>query len=223
MTFCVLRKDVVKMNKSNIVITINRQVGSGGRYLGYKLAQKLNFLYLNHEIVKDAAKDLGTYAENLEASDEKQTSPWISLVSSYAFGSLEFDQDVQIISDRQAHKAESNIITKVASEKSAVIIGRGGSYILRNHPRHISIFFNADLEFRKKRIQKEHNISENEALQYIQKTDKERVKYFKSLTGQDMYNACGYNLTIDTGKIGIEKSLDLIMEYIKKRFGNQVI
>ena len=214
---------VKKMNKSNIVITINRQVGSGGRYLGYKLAQKLNFLYLNHEIVKEAAKDLGTYAENLEASDEKQTSPWISLVSSYAFGSLEFDQDVQIISDKQAHKAESNIITKVASEKSAVIIGRGGSYILRNHPRHISIFLNADMEFRKKRIQKEHNISENEALQYIQKTDKERVKYYKLLTGQDMYNACGYNLTIDTGKIGIEKSLELIMEYIKKRFGNEVL
>ncbi len=211
------------MNKSNIVITINRQVGSGGRYLGYKLAQKLNFLYLNHEIVKDAANDLGTYVENLEASDEKQTPLWTSLVSSYAFGSLEFNQDIQIISDKQAHKAESNIITKVASEKSAVIIGRGGSYILRNHPRHVSIFFNADLDFRKKRIQKEHNISGNEALEYIQKTDKERLKYFKSLTGQDMYNACGYNLTIDTGKIGLEKSLDLIMEYLKKRFGNEVI
>lgn len=211
------------MDKSNIVITINRQVGSGGRYLGYKLAEKLNFLYLNHEIVKEAAKDLGTYVENLEASDEKQTPLWASLVSSYAFGSLEFNEDIQIISDKQAHEAESNFIAKVASEKSAVIIGRGGSYILRNHPRHVSIFFNADIEFRKKRIQKEHNISENEALKYIQKTDNERLKYFKSLTGQDMYNACGYDLTIDTGKVGLEKSLDLVIEYLKKRFENKVI
>lgn len=211
------------MNKSNIVITINRQVGSGGRYLGYKLAEKLNFLYLDHQIVKEAAKHLGTYTENLEDSDEKQTPFWSSLVSSYAFGSIEFDQDVQIISDNQAHKAESNIITKVASEKSAVIIGRGGSYILRNHPRHVSIFFNADIEFRKKRIQKEHNISEKEALEFIQKTDKERLKYYKSLTGQDLYNACGYNLTIDTGKIGLENSLNLIMEYLKKRFGNEIL
>ena len=208
------------MNTSNIVITINRQVGSGGRYLGSKLAERLNFLYLNHEIVKAAAQDLGTYVENLEDSDEKQSSLWNSLISSFAFGSFDYTPDVKIISDKEAHKAESNFIIKVASEKSAVIIGRCGSYILQNHPRHVSIFLNADLEFRKKRILKEHNISEKEALQLIERTDKERLKYFKSLTGEDMYNVCGYNLTIDTGKLGLEKSINFIMEYLKERFGD---
>lgn len=207
------------MSESNIVITINRQVGSGGRCLGSTLAQKLNFLYLNHNIVKEAAQNLGTYVENLEASDEKQSSLWESLVSSFACAGFQSIQKVEVISDKKAHKAESNFITNVASKKSAVIIGRGGSYILRNHPRHVSIFLTANLEFRKKRIQREHNISENEALQFISKTDKDRLKYFKSLTGEDMYNACGYNLSIDTGKLGLEKSIDLIMEYLKKRFG----
>ncbi|WP_234124372.1 cytidylate kinase-like family protein [Clostridium hydrogenum] len=210
------------MNKSNIVITINRQFGSGGRYLGGKLAEKLSFLYLDREIVKEAAQDLGTYVENLEDSDEKQSSLWKSLVSSFAIGGLECVPDVQVISDKKAHKAESNFITKVANEKSAVIIGRGGSYILQNHPRHVSIFLNADIEFRKKRIQEELKLSEKETLQLISKTDKERLKYFKALTGEDMYNACGYNLSIDTGKLGLEKSIDIIMEYLKERFGYDI-
>ena len=208
------------MNKSNIVITINRQLGSGGKYLGSKLAEKLSFLYLDKEIVKEVAKDLDTYVENLESSDEKQGSIWNSALLLSAFGSFDYIPPVEIISDSEAHKAESNFIAKVASEKSAVIIGRGGSYILRNHPRHVSIFLHADLEFRKKQTQELNGISEKEALHLIEKTDKERLKYYKVLTGQDMYNTCGYDLTIDTGKLGLEKSETLIMEYLKKRFGD---
>ena len=207
------------MNKSNIVITINRQLGSGGKYLGSKLAERLSFLYLDKEIVKEVAKDLDTYVENLESSDEKQGPIWNSALLLSAFGSFEYIPPVDIISDSEAHKAESDFITKVASEKSAVIIGRGGSYILRNHPRHVSIFLHADLEFRKKQTQELNGISEKEALHLIEKTDKERLKYYKVLTGQDMYNTCGYDLTIDTGKLGLEKSETIIIEYLKERFG----
>jgi len=207
------------MNKSNIIITINRQLGSGGKYLGSKLAERLNYLYLDKEIVKEVAKDLDTYVENLESSDEKQGPIWNSALLLSAFGSFEYIPPVDIISDSEAHKAESDFITKVASEKSAVIIGRGGSYILRNHPRHVSIFLHADLEFRKKQTQELNGISEKEALHLIEKTDKERLKYYKVLTGQDMYNTCGYDLTIDTGKLGLEKSETIIIEYLKERFG----
>ena len=208
------------MNKVNIAITINRQVGSGGKEIGNKLAEKLNLLYLDKEIVKEAAKDLGTYVENLEDYDEKQNSLWNSLLSYSALASIDYVPNVEVISEAEAHRAQSNFITKIAREKSAVIIGRGGSYILRNHPTHVSIFLNADLEFRKKRIQQENNIAEKEALQLIEKTDKTRIKYFKTLTGENMYNACGYNLTIDTGKLGIEKSINFIIEYLKLRFGD---
>jgi cytidylate kinase len=208
------------MNKLNIAITINRQVGSGGKEIGNKLAEKLNLLYLDKEIVKEAAKDLGTYVENLEAYDEKQSSLWNSLLSYSALASIDYVPNVEVISEAEAHRAQSNFITKIAMEKSAVIIGRGGSYILRNHPRHVSIFLHADMEFRKKQTQELNGISEKEALHLIEKTDKERLKYYKVLTGQDMYNTCGYDLTIDTGKLGLEKSETFIMEYLKERFGD---
>lgn len=206
------------MNESNIVITMNRQVGSGGKYLGSKLAERLKFLYLDKEIIKGAAKALQINVENLESSDEKHIPIWKSALSYSAFGSFEYVPPMEIISDSEVHRAESNFITKIASEKSAVIIGRGGSYILRNHPRHVSIFLHSDLEFRKKQIQQSNNISEKEAQHLIEKTDKERLKYFKTLTGQDMYNACGYDLSIDTGKLGLEKSESFIMEYLRERF-----
>ena len=209
------------MSEKNYVITINRQVGSGGKYLGTKLAERLNYLYLDHEIVKEAANDLETFVENLEDCDEKQSSIWSSLLAYSAFAGFEYVPPVEIVSESEAHKAQSNFITKIANEKSAVIIGRCGSYILRNHPRHVSIFLNADIEFRKNRIAIEHKMSEREALHFIEKVDKERAKYFKSLTGEDVYNICGYDLTINTGKIGFDDSLELIIDYLKRRFKDE--
>jgi len=142
------------MNKSNIVITIDRQIGSGGKDLGKRLSEKLNFSYYDAEIVREAAKDLQTDVEDVESYDEKQGS----VLQSYALINFEFLPSVEIITNVKAHKAESNIIIKVANEKSAVIIGRAASYLLRDHPKHVSIFLHADLDFRKKRTQELNNI-----------------------------------------------------------------
>lgn len=208
------------MNKSNIIITIDRQVGSGGKDLGKRLAEKLIFSYYDYEIVHEAANYLHTSIEEIESSDEKQDG---ILKTALLHGNFRYYPNGEMITADQAHEAESNVIMKVANEKSAVIIGRAGCHILRNHPRCVSIFLHADLDFRKKRTQELHNISEDEALRLIEKIDKKRLKYYKVFTGRDMYNACGYNLTINTGELGLEKSEALIMEYLKKRFGNQLL
>jgi cytidylate kinase len=103
-----------------------------------------------------------------------------------------------------------------------VIIGRAGSFVLRNHPRHASIFLHADLDFRIKRTQELNNISGNEALRLIEKTDKERIKFYKVFTGKDMYNVCSYDLSINTSKLGFEKTEALIIKYLKERFGDEL-
>lgn len=213
----------INMNKSNIIITIDRQSGSGGKEMGKRLNEKLKFSYYDDEIVREAAKDLQTSVEGIESYDEKQEGIWESILSYSEHGNLSSFSDVKLITDDNAHKAESNIIIKVANEKSAVIIGRAASYILRNNPRHVSIFLHADVDFRKKRIQESNNISQDEALKLNEKKDKQRLKYYKVFTGTDMYNACRYDLTIDTGKLGMEKSEALIMEYLKERFGDELL
>lgn len=211
------------MNKSNIVITIDRQIGSGGNYLGKRLSEKLNFSYYDDEIVREAAKDMQTCVEDIESSDEKQGGILKNVLSYSAHGNFIYYPEVEIITDDKAHKAESNVIIKVAKEKSAVIIGRAGSYLLRNHPRHVSIFLHADLDFRKKRTQELNNISGDEALRLIQKTDKQRLKYYKVFTGRDMYNACSYDLTINVSELGLKKSETLIMEYLKEIYGDELL
>jgi len=207
------------MNKSNIVITIDRQIGSGGKDLGKRLSEKFNFSYYDAEIVREAAKNLQTDVEDIESYDEKQGS----LLQFAALGNFEYLPSVEIITDDKAHKAESNVIIKVAKEKSAVIIGRAASYLLRDNPRHVSIFLHADLDFRKKRTQELNNISGDQAMHLIEKTDKQRLKYYKVFTGIDMYNACSYDLTINTSKLGLKKSEALIMAYLKERFGEELL
>ena len=211
------------MNKSNIIITIDRQSGSGGKELGKRLIEKLKFSYYDDEIVREAAKDLQTSVKEIESYDEKKNSIWKNVLSYSEHGNLASYSEVEIITDDKAHKAESNIIIKVANEKSAVIIARAASYLLRDYPRHVSIFLHADLDFRKKRIQESNNISGDEALHLNEKTDKQRLKYYKVFTGTDMYNACRYDLTINTGKLGLEKSEVVIMEYLKERFGDEML
>ncbi|MBU3217887.1 cytidylate kinase-like family protein [Clostridium estertheticum] len=211
------------MNKSNIIITIDRQSGSGGKEIGERLNEKLKFSYYDDEIVREAAKDLQTSVEEIEPYDEKQDGIWKNILSYSEHGNLSSFSDVEIITDDKAHKAESNIIIKIANEKPAVIIGRAASYILRNHPRHVSIFLHADVDYRKKRTRESNNISGDEAEHLNEKIDKQRLKYYKVFTGTDMYNACGYDLSIDTSKLGIEKSEILIMEYLKERFGDELL
>ena len=111
------------MNKSNIVITIDRQIGSGRKDLGKRLTEKLNFSYYDAEIVREAAKDLQTDLEDVESYDEKQSS----VLHSYAIRNFEYLPSIDIITDYKTHKAESNVIIKIANEKSAVIIGRAAS------------------------------------------------------------------------------------------------
>ena len=94
------------MNKSNILITIDRQVGSGGKYLGKRLAEKFKFSYYDAEIVKEAAQDLQASVEEIEGSDEKQGG----ILNAFSHANFRYYPDVEIITDDQAHKAESNVI-----------------------------------------------------------------------------------------------------------------
>ena len=159
--------------------------------------------------------------EELESMDEKHPSLLMSMFLATQ-ATDRYHPEVEVVTDYKAHKAESNVILKVANEKSAVIIGRAASYLLRENPRHVSIFLHADMDFRTKRTQGLNKISEDKAIQLIQKIDKQRLKYYKDFTGLDMYNLCNYDLTIDTGKLGFEKSEAIILDFLDEKYGSQL-
>jgi len=119
--------------------------------------------------------------------------------------------------DQELFDAEDEIIRKIVHEHPAVILGRCGHYILRNEPKHISVFLHADKEFRIKRIQELYNVQNDEATEMVEKSDKERAAYCKTFTHKEWMNASNYDLSIDTGKIPLEQAVELILKYIELR------
>ncbi len=202
---------------SLFVITISRQLGSGGAYLGQLLARNLNVFYADREIITQAAKKFSVLEKDLESIDEKKGSFWESFLHSFELGFSDPYKPPQMIlpPDLILFNAETEIIKHIAKERSAVIIGRCGSYILREHPNHLSIFLHGDVTYRIKRVQKLYNVSEREAEKMIAKSDKERSQYFQSFTGEEWTDARQYDISINTSKIDLDKSVKLVMNFLE--------
>lgn len=200
------------------IITINRQLGSGGAFVGQELAKRLGIFYADREIVTRAAKDLSMLVEDVESYDEKVSSFWQSFLKMYSFGTPDgyMPPQINIPTDRELFDAESEIIKRIAKEGSAVVIGRCGCYVLRDHPHLIRVYLHSDPGFRKFRIQQMKNVTTEAAAKMMQQSDKERALYFQTFTGKEWADARMYDLAINTSKIGLEKTVDLIVKYIEQ-------
>ena len=196
------------------VITISRQLGSGGAYLGQRLAIRLNALYLDHEIVREAAQQLKISEEYLKARDEKVTSNWQSILRSIAFSNSwsYAPPPLDILNDEQLYNVESEFIRKIADQRSAVIVGRGGHYVLRQHARCLNVFLHADINFRQKRVEEVYHVPPEKALKLMCSVDQERARYLRALTGQNWLNASQYHLSLDTSVVGLENAENIILE-----------
>jgi cytidylate kinase len=207
----------------SFVVTISRQLGSGGGFIGERLSARLKALYLDREIVRRAAEKLKVSEEELEILDEKNTPFWESILLSSNYvtptlysppmttGVFPMDQDL--------FRVEKEIITRIAEKNTAVIVGRGGSYILRGHPRHASLYLHADISVRCERIQAKYKLTVAKALKMIQENDKSRSRYLHNVTGIDWSDARQYHLCIDTGVTELPKVENLVIDYLQSRFG----
>jgi cytidylate kinase len=201
---------------SPIAITISRQLGSGGSYVGQQLAKELNIFYADREIIHAAAKRFSLQGEDLDPHDERIRSLWQSCLESYAFASPEiYAPPVFFPSDRELCATEADIIRSIAAERSAIIIGRCGAHILRQHPNHVSLFLYSDAGVRQQRIKEIYGLSDDAAKQQIAQSDKDRTHYFNKVTGHHRTDARQYDLCIDTGRIGLDATVTLILDYLE--------
>jgi cytidylate kinase len=199
-----------------LVITISRQLGSGGAYVGQQLAKKLNIYYADHEIINKTATQLDVLKENVESRDEKLQSIWKSFLQFSALSSdVYIPPELMEPTARELFNTESEIIKTILKEHSAVIIGRCGFHILREYSNRVSLLLYAGIDFRNERIQKLYNVSEKVAGEMIAKNDKERALYINTFTDKKWTDARNFDLSINTGKIGVDKSVDLILNYLK--------
>jgi cytidylate kinase len=201
-----------------LVITISRQMGSGGSYVGHLLAKRTGAFYADRGIIRKTAKKLEVLEEEVESRDEKILSFWEFLLHPTVIIDEYVPPELLSPTDRELFDSESEVIEHIAKTRSAVIIGRCGFHVLRDYPAHVRIFLHASRDFRAARLQTVHRLSKDDAEKLIVKSDKDRAEYCETFTGKNWIDARNYDLSIDSGAAGnLDKVAELILSYVKLR------
>jgi CMP/dCMP kinase len=192
-------------------VTISHQLGSGGAYLGEKLAGRLGIPFLDRDILKAVAQQLDLAEAELENREERLSSFWqnFSRVAFFTDPALVMAAQRYIPSDSELFQLECATIQRIAEKSSAVFLGRCGYYVLRNHPRRVSILVTAEQSARKKRLQELYNLSEEKALDLIKTNDQERADYIRTLAKQNWLDARHYDLCVNSSAVGWDGAVDL--------------
>ena len=208
------------MNKNEkFVITINREVGSGGRTVGRKLAERLVVKYCDKAIVDGLTHKFGLNIERIEAIKAQKKSWWNDINNYYNTlvnsASLPMEADVKL-DNASMFETEKRILQELAADSSCVIAGRTGFMIFRNWPNHLNIFIQASMEHRVKRIMRRQNVSEQEARDIIAKLDASRETYIKKYENTSRYDTRNYQLVITMDDLSEDDAVEVIMSYIDR-------
>ena len=206
------------MNKNEkFVITINRELGSGGRTVGRKLAEKLGVDFYDKAVIKGLQEKFHLTAEEIEklkggkqgwwADFKRQISGGADMVNYYI---PKIGNEPELLDTDEVFQAETEILNGIAAEESCIVAGRSGFYVFRNHPNHLSIFIQASMPFRIQRVASKQNMTEDEARKTIEKVDEMRENYVKKYAKTSRYDTRNYDLVITSDG----KTEDQIVEQI---------
>ena len=196
---------------SKNIITISRQFGSGGRTVGKMLSEKLGIPFYDKELVKQVADETGFDVGFIEENGE--FSPSKSIFSFAMSQGIPVVQNGLSMSDF-IFCVQRQVILKLA-EQPCVIVGRGADYILRDREDCFNVFIHADMQSRTERIVRLYGESEKRPEQRLADKDKKRKIYYKHYTDREWGDAKNYDICLNSGKIGIDKCVELILDAIK--------
>ena len=204
------------MNINNkYIITINRELGSGGRTVGRKLAEKLGVEYFDKAVINALQERYNLTAEQIEHLKGQETSWWAEFKRKMTFSDSEYDLNQTGIETEDVFRAETQVLKALAKDQSCVIAGRSAFYIFREHPNHLSILIQASMPCRMTRVAREQNMSKEEARMTIEKVDRMRENYVQEFTGTSRYDTRNYHLVINMDEINEDAAVDLILAYIR--------
>lgn len=202
----------------NTIITIGRQYGSAGREIGMQLANDLGIKCYDKELLDRAAKDSGLCQELFESHDEKPTSSFLySLVmDTYSFGYPAASYTEMPI-NQKVFLAQFESIKNIAEEGPCIMVGRCADYALTDFKNCLSVFIQAPLEQRVRRIAKLYDLSDAKARERILKTDKKRASYYNYYTSKRWGSVESYNLCIDSGLLGVDGAVEIIKRAVAEK------
>lgn len=203
----------------NVVITIARQYGSGGKTIGEMLADRLGVHFYNKELMKLASEDSGISEALFVNADEKVKNTRLFKIAQNVYsGELIPPESDDFTSTDNLFNYQAKIIRKLAEEESCVIVGRCADFVLKDYDNVLSVFVHAPHDFCMEQAAKKHSMSAKELDKFIQKTDKHRAEYYKYHTGREWTDARNYDLCLDSSKLGFERCVEEIIAYMKVRF-----
>lgn len=186
----------------NRVITISREFGSGGRTIGKKVAEKLDIPCYDNELLEKIAAESGFEEEYIR--DAGEYAPGGVLSSAFSHRSAGPNNADYL------WRIQYRLVTELAEQGPCVIVGRCADYILRDKADCLRVFVHADLSFRARRIVEEYGEREASPEQRLKDKDKRRAAYHRFYTDMKWGHAQNYDITLNSGTLGIDKCVDII-------------
>lgn len=201
------------------IVNIGRQLGSGGREIGEKLAHRLGIDFYDKELIELASQESGLCREFFEKADERPSQGIIGGLFGMRFP---FIGDGAIptnncLSNDNLFKVQSDVIRRLAEEKSCLFVGRCADYVLRDHPRMANVFISCAREERIRRLCERLNVTAEAAEDLMDKADKKRSEYYNYYSYKTWGAAATYHLCVDSSVLGIEGTVEFVEEFVRKK------
>lgn len=197
----------------NMIITISREYGSGGRQVGKKLAETLGIPFYDNELISLAAEKSGLSKDYFKDSEGSTVGNILLSLSTLASPTEVYGLPL----NEKVFLVQSTVIKEVAAQGPCVIVGRCADYILQDYENCVNVFIHADMEDRVARAINEYGVSQKNIENVILKTDKKRASYYSYFTNKKWGNVNNYELVISTSKIGIDHVVEVIQNYAALR------
>jgi cytidylate kinase len=201
------------------VITINREVGSGGRTVGRILAEKLGVKYCDKAVIEGLTKKFGLSPERIEEIKAQKKSWWNDINNYYQTlvnsTSLPMDAEVRL-DNATMFETEKRILQELATQSSCVVAGRTGFMVFREWPNHLNVFIQASMEHRIKRIMNRKNVTMEQARDIIAKMDATREAYIKKYEDTTRYDTRNYQLVISMDDLTENDAAEIIIDYVNR-------
>ena len=212
------------MNKyEKFVITINRELGSGGRTIGEKLSKKLNVPFYDKALIQQLKEQYHLTVEQIELLKGQKHNWWadckrsMMMMPNYvgpSYIGTPVNMPDFLITD-EIFQTETEILKGIAEDGSCIIAGRSGFHIFRDHPNHLSILIQASMQHRIERLVRKREITYEQAREIIEQVDEARENYVKKYTGSSRYDTRNYDLVINMDDHTEDEALEIILKYIK--------
>ncbi len=202
-------------------VTLGRQLGCGGSYLGQRVADALQIRCLDREIVSKAAAQLQVDEADLTQREERGVSFWERMLRGVTTSPQEalYQAPVTLsVTDQDLLAAETKVMKEIAAEEDVVIVGRLAAFVLPPHPGLIKIFLHAPEHSRVQRLlEHAQAATEAEARALITRSDDTRRQYIRQMIGREEYDARAYHLSLDTSALPLSDTAELLTDFIRRR------